>query len=404
MPTFAYSALNPDGSRTTGEISAGDKVAALDQVVAKGLTPLDIQEGRGSEPWWNRDIALFGTSQLKPQEIEGFFSALAAMLNAQTPLPRALRFCADLTSDKVMRSMLGDAIAAVEDGMPLADALSKSTAEFPPRLINMIALGEASNSLPAVVSRAAAMLETEARMRREVQQALIYPLILLGMSMFVLGILIFYLAPTLAPVFVSADASPPLIIRAMIHVQRAVVTDWPIALLGILIVGALSYAAKPIWKVAAQRGLNLFPVTRRYLAKRETLRFCQTLYLMLTSGDQLANALKTAAETTTQPAWRTMLTEAHRDIEAGATMSTSLLQNPLIDPMARTILITGEESDQLVEVLGPAIATLQSQTAQTLSQAVKLLTPILTLVIGLAVGGIILSTISAIMDLNDVVF
>ena len=72
--------------------------------------------------------------------------------------------------------------------------------------------------------------------------------------------------------------------------------------------------------------------------------------------------------------------------------------------MTRTILTTGEESDQLVTVLGSAIATLQSQTSQTLSQTVKLLTPLLTLVIGLVVGAIILSTISAIMDLNDVVF
>ena len=137
---------------------------------------------------------------------------------------------------------------------------------------------------------------------------------------------------------------------------------------------------------------------------RETLRFCQTLHLILSSGGQLTTALKTAADATPHQKWKALIKAAHREIEAGQTLTTAMLDSPLVDPMARTILQTGEESDQMTAVLGPAIDTLQSQTSQTLSQMVKLLTPILTLIIGVAVGAIILSTISAIMDLNDVVF
>ena len=404
MPTFAYSAIDQSGKRSTGEIVATDQVSALDQIVANGLTPLDVNEGQTIQPWWNRDISFLSSGKLKPRELEAFFSALSAMLTARTPLPKALRFCADLTSDKAMKAKLQTTISAVEDGTPLADALTINDTVFPDRLITMIRLGETSNNLGPVVNRAAHILETEAQLRREVQQALIYPIILLLMSIFVLSVLVFYLAPTLAPVFASANAEPPSIIGLMVRIETTVSTTWPILLIGGTIGAVSIYALRGVLLKLMHRFLHWFPVIRRYLSKRESLRLCQTLYLMLGSGGQLADAIKTAANGAEQGDWKTMLAKAHQDIEAGETMTAALLDNPLIDPMTRTILTTGEESDQLVTVLGSAIATLQSQTSQTLSQTVKLLTPLLTLVIGLVVGAIILSTISAIMDLNDVVF
>lgn len=401
---FAYTALAPDGARTSGEIGAADKLAALDQIVAKGLTPIEVKEGQAAQPWWNRDIHFFGAPTLKPKELESFFSALSTMLTAQTPLPRALRFCAEIAPDRVMKAKLLTAVAAVEDGMSLTDALATDKPAFPHSLITLIKLGEASNNLATVVTRAAQMLETEAQLRREVQQSLIYPIILLCMSVFVLAVLVFYLAPTLAPVFASANAAPPAIIGALVSLQEVLSNDWLLVLVGAAAIFVLLYAIKPTLAHLFRQLLQLLPVTSHYLTKRETLRFCQTLHLMLSSGGQLADAIKTAAQTAGQPKWQVMLTTAHRDIEAGQSMTTALLGNPLIDPMTRTILTTGEESDQLTAVLGAAVKTLQMQTSQTLSQMVKLLTPVLTLVIGLAVGAVILSTISAIMDLNDVVF
>lgn len=403
MPTFAYDAIDHRGTRTKGEVVASDQIAALDVIAAKGLTPLDVTEGGSVEPWWNRDIALLSGSQLKASELEKLFSGLAAMLTAQTPLPRALRFCIDLTNDKMMKAKLRSALLGVEDGKSLADALAADSVPFPERLIAMIHLGETSNKLGIVVDRAAKMLESEAKLRREIQQALIYPIILLCMSVFVLSVLVFYLAPTLAPVFASADTDPPAIIAAMLWIQRMLTTDWPVILVGLLVCIVVLYALRSSIALAVQWVLNWLPITRGYLSKRETLQFCQTLYLMLRSGGQLTDAIKTAAGTTSQRKWQAMLLQAHKDIEAGQTMSQALLGNPLIDQMARTILTTGEESDQLEAVLEPAVSSLQAQTSQTLSQAVKLLTPLLTLMIGLAVGAIILSTISAIMDLNDVV-
>ncbi len=404
MPSFSYRAIDQSGTQRKGEVTAADEISALDQIAGLGLTPVAVNEGGTNVPWWARDIHLFGTPTLKPKEVEGFFTSLAAMLNAKTPLPTALRFCADLSNDRAMTAKLNAAVASVEDGTTLADALADDQGMFPQQLLTMIRLGEASNSLANVVTRAAQALELESQLRREVRQAMVYPIILLIMSLLVMALLVFYLAPTLAPVFATANADPPLIIATMMHVQQAAINDWPVIIIGAgLLIAALLFSGKLI-KNMWQKMLLIMPVTKRYFSRRETLRFCQTLQLMLTSGGQLNDAIKIAAETANQSNWRNMLSTAHEQIKAGQSMSNALLDNDLIDPMARTILKTGEQSDQLVAVLGPAITTLQSQTTQSLSQAVKLLTPLMTLLIGATVGAIILSTVSAIMELNNVVF
>lgn len=404
MPTFAYRAVDSSGTRRKGEVIAADEVAALDQISGLDLIPIAVNEGGTSVPWWARDIKFFGKPTLKPKETENFFTSLAAMLNAKTPLPTALRFCADLSNDRAMTAKLQEAIASVEDGMSLADALADDQGLFPEQLLTMIRLGEASNSLANVVTRAAQALELESQLRREVRQAMVYPIILLVMALLVMALLVFYLAPTLVPVFSTANSEPPLIIAIMMRLQQAAVNDWPVILIGVGALITVLLISRAKIKQMGQKILQIMPVTKRYFSRRETLRFCQTLHLMLTSGGQLSDAVKIAADTANQRNWRDMLLAAHDQIKAGQSMSSAMLDSDLIDPMARTILKTGEQSDQLVAVLGPAITTLQSQTTQSLAQAVKLLTPLMTLLIGATVGVIILSTVSAIMELNNVVF
>ena len=223
------------------------------------------------------------------------------------------------------------------------------------------------------------------------------------MSIFVISVLVFYLAPTLAPVFTSASTEPPAMIAAMLWLQKALARDWGIVLAVLVVASSLGFALRTSITAGLARLMSWLPTIRRYQSRKESLQLCQTFLLVLGGGGQLTEALRIARQTTRNTRWQNLLEIALQDIEAGETLDTSLLQSPLIDPMVCAILKTGEESDQLVMVLPAIIDALQAQTSETLSQAIRMLTPILTLVIGISVGAIILSTISAIMDLNDVV-
>ncbi|WP_322892200.1 MULTISPECIES: type II secretion system F family protein [unclassified Yoonia] len=403
MPTFTYRAIDQTGAPISGELSAIDRIAALDIIAAKGLAPISISDKASTVPWWNRDLEVFGARQLNPKETEKFFGSLAAMLEAKVPLTRALQFCRDIASDRTMKSTLRTAIIAVEDGQSLSDALSRGPVAFPERLTKVIRLGEVSNTLDQVAARTSTMLKTEARLRSDLRQALVYPIILLAMSVLVMAVLVFYLAPTLAPVFTSANTPPPMIISVMLRIQQTAAAHWSIVLGTLMVILLALFLARFRISAGWQWFLPRVPGLRQFRSKRETLSLLQTMYLILASGGQLTDAIGTAASTVGSPSWKTMLADAKKAIEAGQSMREALLDDPRIDPMARNILQTGEESDQLVAVLEPAIARFEAETSQMMSQLTKMLTPILTLIIGTTVGAIILSTVSAIMDLNDAV-
>lgn len=403
MPVYSFQALDPTGKTSKGELSASDEVDALDRLARRGLTPVSLSLGASNGPWWNREVSLSGQSKIATPELETFFDHLGTMLGAKIPLSKALRHSAKMAASQATKKDMNQLADAVENGTSLAEAVETLPRKWPDRLKSLIRVGEIANNLPSVATNISAMLKSEAKTRRDVQQALIYPIILIGMSFFVIGILVFYLAPTLVPVFVTAGAEPPLTIRIMMAIRISIVEGWPILLTG---AGVLVLAVSLLRRQLAQALRNLamkLPIIGKYHRQRSTLRFCQTLYLMLASGGTLTGALQVAIDTSEDGRWKNALQDALKDITGGATLRDSLLAENLLDPTANTILETGEESDSIKDVLLPLIATLESQLAQTRGVAVKLITPVLTLVLGLMVGAIILSTITAIMDLNDVV-
>lgn len=405
MPTYAYSAYSNDGSSVSGEIQAENDVVALDLIAKRGLTPISLTEGGHVGPWWSREINLFGTSdKLKPGELERFFTTFSALMQARFPLPKILGFCEAQTKDRVMKRALGTVQASVENGMTLGKSMRAAGGIFPERFISLITTGESSNKLVEISASAAAMLNSEAKLKRDLRAALVYPIILLIMSALVLALVVFYLAPTLMPVFTTAGAEPPVILQFMTSIRNAVLTGWPILLSILTALGLIGYVLRTKLSAGISGLLMRLPLTGKYLKRRETLRLCQSLQLMLSSGANLPQSLAAAREGASFPAYQILLENIEDQITAGGTLSETLCTSPLIDDMASALIQAGEESDRLGDVLQTVVASLSASTSQTLNQMVRLLTPLLTLIIGVGVGAVILSTVSAIMDLNDIAF
>lgn len=405
MPNYAYSAYTNDGESVSGEIQAKSDVAALDLIAQRGMTPITLTEGGHAGPWWSREVNLFGASdKLKSGELERFFTAFSALMQAHFPLPKILGYCETQTKDRAMKRALGMVQASVEDGMTLGQAMRGAGEVFPERFISLIATGESSNKLAEISASAAALLNSEAKLRRELRAALVYPIILLIMSALVLALVVFYLAPTLMPVFATAGAEPPVILQFMTGIRNAVLSGWPVMLSVLAALGLIGYALRKKLSAGISSLLMRLPLTGTYLKRRETLRLCQSLQLMLSSGATLPQSLAAAREGANFPAYQSLLTDTENRITAGGTLSKTLCASPLIDDMASALIQAGEESDRLAEVLQTVVTSLSASTSQTLNQMIRLLTPLLTLIIGVGVGGVILSTISAIMDLNDIAF
>ncbi|HHI70478.1 MAG TPA: type II secretion system F family protein [Rhodobacteraceae bacterium] len=405
MPTFVYSACAEDGTTVSGEVQAENDAAALDQISRKGLTPITLTEGHFDGPWWNREINLFGQSgKVKSSDLERFFTTFSTLMQARFPLPRILEFCEKQTKNRSLKRALDNIRASVENGIPLGEAMQSAKGIFPARFVTLFEIGERSNRLPEVSANAAALLSSEAKMKRELRGALVYPAILLLMSGLVLALVVFYLAPTLMPVFIGAGATAPAVLRFMTGFREIILSGWPVIFPVLAAFLLVSYVFRTHFKAWMMSLLMHLPISGPYLKRRETLRLCQSLQLMLSGGASLPQSVSAIKEGAAFPAYRSLLGQAEERIIAGGTLSDTLHGSPLIDDMASALIKAGEESDRLSEILDTVVASLSASTAQTLNQMIRLLTPLLTLLIGLGVGGIILSTISAIMDLNDIAF
>lgn len=402
MPNFSYKAITQTGAATRGALVARDEVEALEALVRKGLTPTDLRAGSGfAVPWWQRDISFGGP---KPARFLPVFVSLATLLDARIPLTEALRFVQDQAREPSVRVAIGALREDLENGQTLRQSLAERGETFPARIVTLLEMGEASDTMAQTCKRIADMLRSEAEVATEVRSALVYPIILVGMSMLVLGLLVFYLVPTLLPVFETAAADPPPILRAMDNIRLTLTGGGTTALAVVAAIVLSLFLFRRMIGAAFSWCLVRAPVTGAFLRKRHSLSFCQNLSVMIDAGMSSVDGIETAEPAIPYGPWRAQLRAARAEIEAGTSLSGALDQITFLDPMAKSLIKAGDETDRLGPMLGAASQAMQTETQTTLKRALALLTPVLTLVIGVVVGVLIVSTITAILDLNDIAF
>lgn len=405
MPRYSYEGFDAAGEMSKGDLEAPSEAAALSALASRGVTPISLQSGATQPAWWAREISLTGAAQThKSGEVERFFATFAALMAARLPLVDSLKFCARQTRDARMRHSLDRVARSVENGATLRDALRDESGLFAERLVTLVGIGEASNTLPDIAQRIAELLLAEAVFYREIRGAMVYPAILMITATAVMAVLVFYLVPTLAPVFASAGASLPLPLKLMLALRSALLEHWMITL-GLLVTagGALIFSRKALMTNVTPLMRHL-PVIGPLMVQHATLEVCRNLHLMLSSGATLTTAIATTRDAARSPRTAAMMGRALNAVQSGASLSDHLSTARGFDPVAAAMVQAGEQSDQLGAVLGRISEDLGQRATRQLKQLVQLTTPVMTLLIGGSIGLVVLSTISAIMDLNDLAF
>lgn len=403
MTQFSYVAMDRTGRRTKGKLNASSKENAMIMLEIEGLVPINLRNTTSELPWWEREFSLFGSKELSADDTLNFFDSVSTGLSAHLNLVDSLKLAEDTSRSRFVQKLINQLSEQIAEGKSLSASMEMSRPPFDRRLVAAVTLGERSNRLPAVFAQLATNLNTEKETRKEIKQSLVYPMILSLASMFVLGLLIFVLTPALAPLFADGRVAPPLALRAMM-LARSMLIDWWLMLISGFICAYFGYLfvqhrlGGTFWAL-----LHRLPYIRKIVRQYDTLAFCEALELILSSGGTIVDGLSAAAVTAQRGEMRTMLEISRAEISDGATLRTTVFNSILIDPTVGKILIAGDASNQLQQVLVPTINRLKKETRGSVDTFVKLLTPLITLVLGLLVGAIILSTISAILDLNDAV-
>jgi general secretion pathway protein F len=390
MPIFKYRGYTAEGRDVSGSIEASGPGDAMARVKADGVFPSEVVESglTGKKSIFRRRDETF---------LPGMTRQLSILLSSGVPMMEALQSLA-AEQKGFYREMLIAVKEKVAAGAGLSKALEEFGDIFPGFFINMIHSGEQSGTLDKVLLQLADYLESQNSVRSKVRSAMIYPLLMMGVSIVVLSFLFTFVIPKIVKIFHDTKATLPFITTVLIFVSDLFITYW--WLIAGLMIGAT---------VAARRSLR----THRVLIDRMLLRlpgnviqclyysrFARTLGFLLAGGLPMLKALGLSARSMGNRHLEAEVLGAERKVAEGQSLSSTLGGFP---PVFVQLIATGEKSGRLPETLNRAAQSYEEEFNRKVNRAVSLFEPVMILTMGLVVLFIVLAVLLPMFQLNQLV-
>ncbi len=404
MPHFRYRAIGPGGETATGVLESPDRPAALEQLRAMGLLPVEAVEGTATAPpWWRRELKLGAARAPSGKGLGHAMQEMAVLLDAGLPLDRALAILSTQAEHKGLRPAIESVLDRVRAGAPLSEAMRPHPAVFPPVAVALAEAGEASGKLDRTLGRLAEMLLRAEQLAEQLRSALIYPVLLLLAAGGSILLLLTVVVPQFEAFFEGSRAPLPAATVIVLGASRLVREDGALVLLAIL--AALFGLRVALRRPEARRRLDALilkaPIAGTLTARVETARFARTLGTLVESGVALSSALPIARRTFANLAIAEAVDQATQSLKEGEGLSGPLEATGLLPPIALTFLRTGEETGRLGEMLTRLADALDREIQKTTARLLALLVPVITILLGVVVAAVLGAILTAMLSVND---
>lgn len=413
MADFNYRAAQRNGQIIEGQITASDEQTAIRLLRSQGLTPIRIQLGPLPSA-----LALVTPRVARPRlglrrkprppgqdEILRLTKELATLLHAGLPLDRALKVILNMNGHPAMQGVLQDILDAIKGGRPLSHALRTHHGLFGDFYINMVRSGEAGGQLAEVLAELAEHLERNKGLRSSITSALIYPAILLVVSILSIALMLGFVVPQFKSLFEDMGERLPLATRWVVNAG-----DW-IAHHGVyLLLAALPFGLLfRRWKATSRGQITIDRISLRLplfgpiLLKYEITRFVRTLGTLLANGVSLLEAIGIARDTMGNSLLREALDSLPVAIKQGGRMATALEKTGLFTQAAIQMIAVGEESGRLDAMLKELAHAYDDEVQASVKRSLTLLEPLLILGLGAIIATIIIAILMGILSVNELV-
>ncbi len=288
----------------------------------------------------------------------------------------------------------------------MADALEKQSGIFSKFYLNMIRAGEAGGSLGEVLTRLSEYLERSRELKETVSTALIYPAILLIMSLASLFVMLTFVVPQFSEMFESAGKALPVSTQIVVGLAEWLQSYWWVLVLGVvLITGYMNLQmADPVKKKVWDGRFLKLPLAGTIILNKETANISRTLGTLLGNGVSILSALVIVRETVDNLVLAAAIQDTEEQLKQGKNMSDALLEKGIFPKMAMQMIKMGEETGRLEEMLLRVATIYDKQLRVAIARMLALLEPALIISLGLMIAGIIVSILLAILSVNDLAF
>lgn len=403
MPRYRYQAYTRNGAIETGEIDAVSGSAAIASISKKGLYPFETSEVEAAKGlrWWEREV--FGGTQVSQADLAVFSREMATLLTADLPLDDTLRIVQENAQTKRMRQLTRQLLDKVREGISLSKALEDADGKFPGYFVSVVRAGEASGALGRVFMELASFIERALEIRTRLHSALIYPIVLLVMAVLAIVVIVVKLIPNIAALFADRGADMPWFVAVSLQMESLVSRHWLVLILAAsaCAVGLLLLARRESVR-RSWDGLTLrMPIVGGLHAKSEVARLCRTLSTLLRSGVPLVSALETARPVVQNRHFVEMLDRAIERIREGGSLRDAMGDTRFLPEFSARLIAIGEETGRLEDMFSHIARIFEAQVQTRVDRLLTLFTPAITLIIGLGVGGLIMSVMNAILSVNE---
>lgn len=404
MGAFEYTALDAAGRNKKGVLEADTSRQIRQKLRDQGLAPLSVVEVRQRESRSAQGISLLRRS-VSVTDLALITRQLATLVKAALPLEEALRTVSRQTSRAHIESMLMAIRSKIKEGYTLADALGNFPHVFPELYRMTVAAGEHSGHLDIVLERLADYTETRQALRQKTQLALIYPVLLTVVAVAVIIALLTFVVPQVIQVFDTIDQELPILTIILITVSDFL-RDNAWLLIGAIAAIAIATTAilkRPRPKYAFHKIMLSLPIVGKLIRGANTARFARTFSILVASGVPALEAMKIAAKVLSNLPMREAVEDAASRVREGAGIHKSLERAGYFPPMTLHLIASGEASGNLDVMLERASAAQEREVETLVAAFVALFEPLLIVVMGAVVLGIVMAILLPIFDLNQLV-
>ncbi len=397
MGLFRYKAVDAQGALLEGELEAASELDVLHHLKALGHAPISATPAARAGRWLRAPV------RRRPLQVARFTRDMGTLLAANIPLERALSMQVDTARDDTARALLNQMLEGVRNGQPLSEAMEQHPQLFSRFHVNMVRAGEASGALGKVMLRLADAAEQLDTLKESVKSALIYPALLVLVTVATLLLLLIFVVPQFSVMFGEMGRELPLATRIVSATGEALRTYWWLgALLVLGVVRVIRHQwSQPASRLRWERRLYAWPLLGEVLNRIQIALFARTLSTLLANGVPLLSALQIVRETLTSLTLQASLGRVTDGVKEGAMLASQLADNEGFPPLAIHLVRVGEETGQLEAMLLQLAEILEREARVAVQRALALLEPLLIIGLGLIVGGIIVSILLAILSIND---
>lgn len=387
MPLYSYKAFTASNESRQGTITAGTKDEAAGLLKKQGLQPLSIQE---------KKTATKTGGTLPAIEKITLCRYMATMLTAGLSLSEGIIVLKEETKHPLMRQILDDVAYHLEQGQSLSSVFSLYPQAFDPFFVTLVRAGEVSGTLAGSFKYLEEEIRAEYSLSQKISSALMYPAIV-SLAMMGIGFLMFFfILPQIGKVFLNMTLPLPAFTKAMFTFAITVAQYRIPLILGTIVLAVVLVIIfqKPAGKRFIVRLIAPIPVINSLLKQVDVARFCRIFSTLMRSAVPVTNALDIALNSMSYPQFRNSAKDVIEQVSKGKTIAAAFHAHKLFPPLLTQMIAAGEKSGTLDQTLGDLGQFYEGEVTESVKKSTELLEPALMLLVGIGVGGMILSIIA----------